>query len=156
MTWRAHFMELALNRSLPTPLRHSCGGVYTYLVALPHLTYQVPCMCTQTKRSLQTRAAIFTHSRALRIPGFRSSYRPQAPWPRIISAIRALFNYDSMIEEGHCKVRGHRRSAISFLSLTSHLVSERHLQVTNGNRVGCRRHWLRPPAFLKTRPPSGL
>ena len=43
---------------------------------------------------------------------------PKLPGLAFISTIRALFKYDSMIEDGHRKVRGHHHSAISFLSLT--------------------------------------
>ena len=71
-------MELALN---PFHLRSAIPAAAFTLILWYYLTSRIRShVRTQTKGAHQTRAAIFTHER---IPGFRSGYRPQAPWPRI-------------------------------------------------------------------------
>lgn len=56
---------------------------------------------------IPSKAPIFTTSASqVAVPAIG----PKLPGLAFISAINALFEYDSMIEEGHRKVRGHLRS----------------------------------------------
>ena len=65
---------------------------------------------------------------------------PRLPGLAFISAIKGIFKYDVMIEEGHRKVRRYRLSEWSFLNLALYLVSRWPLQVTDVDRVGCSRY----------------